>query len=237
MHRSDSQGVESLPPAWREPLAGELDKDYFRSLTSFLNSEYQSAKEIYPPRPFILRALSSVDFAEVKVVILGQDPYHGPGQAIGLSFGVPNEMRLKPPSLKNIFKELATDMGSPAPAGQSDLTGWAEQGVLLLNTALTVRRSEAFSHRGQGWETFTDEIIRRLNERESPLVFLLWGAAAISKKKLVTNPHHRVIESVHPSPLSASRGFFGSKPFSRTNQFLLELGHSPINWLKVSTVK
>ncbi len=223
-----------LPAAWREALAPEATAPYFRELTQFLLAEHGEGQTIYPPSELVLRALQTLDLPDVKVVILGQDPYHGPGQAIGLSFGVPNELRLKPPSLQNIFKEVESDLGVKLPPGASDLTGWAAQGVLLLNTVLTVRKAQAFSHREKGWETFTDQIIRKLNDRAAPLVFILWGAAAISKKKLLTNPAHRTLESPHPSPLSAHRGFLGSKVFSRANALLQSMDQRAIDWSRIS---
>lgn len=226
----------NLPSRWRALLAEEATKPYFARLSAFLKKEAALGRTVYPSRPWILRAFKSVDYDQVKVVILGQDPYHGAGQAIGLSFGVPNDLTPKPPSLQNIFKELSTDLGVPAPDRQSDLTGWADQGVLLLNTVLTVRQAQAFSHREQGWEEFTNRVIQHLNEREKPLVFILWGAPAQKKKALITHPRHRIIESPHPSPLSAYRGFFGSRPFSRTNQILEEsFGVHPIDWTQVSS--
>jgi uracil-DNA glycosylase len=226
---------DNLPPHWRECLAPEARAPYFQDLTSFLKKEYEAQHPVYPPRPRILRALQEVDYDQVHVVILGQDPYHGGGQAIGLSFGVPNELRLKPPSLQNIFKELRADLGVELPTGQSDLSGWAEQGVLLLNTVLTVRAHEAFSHRDRGWEIFTDRVIQRLNERAVPLVFILWGAPAQKKRALITNPAHFVLASAHPSPLSAARGFFGSRPFSKTNEILVQkLNQRPIDWTRIS---
>jgi uracil-DNA glycosylase len=226
----------NLPPSWREHLAPEAEQPYFKKLTRFLVSEYKSKKRIFPERHWVLRALQKVDYDQVKVVILGQDPYHGPGQAIGLSFGVPNELQPKPPSLMNIFKELKSDLGIEIPRNRSDLTGWAEQGVLLLNAVLTVRQSQAFSHRDAGWEQFTDRVIRKLNERKAPMIFILWGAAAQKKKALITNPAHFILESPHPSPLSASRGFFGSKPFSKVNDILARrLGQEPIDWARTSS--
>ena len=234
--RAESGFPENLPPRWKAHLSAEASQDYFKSLTRFLIGEYQQQEPIFPPRPWVLRALQKVDYDQVKVVILGQDPYHGPGQAIGLSFGVPNELFPKPPSLQNIFKELRADLGIDVAKSQSDLTGWADQGVLLLNTVLTVRRGHAFSHRDQGWEQFTDRIIRLLNDRKQPMVFLLWGAAAIKKKALLTNPEHLILESAHPSPLSAYRGFLGSRPFSKINQILTQkLGQKAIDWGSVSS--
>jgi uracil-DNA glycosylase len=227
---------ENLPPGWRAHLGPEAEQEYFKALARFLRTEAQQKKRIYPQREWILRALQRVDYDSVKVVILGQDPYHGEGQAIGLSFGVPNELRPKPPSLMNIFKELKSDLGVQIPSDQSDLTGWADQGVLLLNTVLTVRHAQAFSHREAGWEKFTDCVIRKLDARARPVIFILWGAAAQRKKSLITAPRHFVLESPHPSPLSASRGFFGSRPFSKTNEILMtKLGQGPIDWSKASS--
>ena len=178
----------------------------------------------------IFNALKYTPYSSVKAVILGQDPYHEPGQAHGLAFSVKEGTRL-PPSLQNIYKELKTDLGIP-PVSCGELTGWAKQGVLLMNTALTVRRAQANSHKGKGWEIFTDEVIKKLNEREEPIAFILWGANARSKKQLITNPIHGIFESAHPSPLSAYNGFFGSRVFSRVNFFLMENGVPPINWAK-----
>ena len=227
---------DNLPPGWRERLSPESRQDYFKKLTRFLKDEYQSKKKIYPQRSWVLRALQSVDYDDVKVVILGQDPYHGAGQAIGLSFGVPNGLSPLPPSLMNILKELESDLGIKIPEGQSDLTGWAGQGVLLLNAILTVRHGEAFSHREAGWASFTDRVIAALNEREKPVIFILWGAAAQKKKALITQPRHFILESVHPSPLSAYRGFFGSRPFSKVNEILVKrLKQSPVDWSRVSS--
>lgn len=225
---------ENLPSEWQERLSPEKDKDYFRQLSAFLKSEYKSKQTIYPPQPLILRALQSVDYSKVKVVILGQDPYHGTGQAVGLSFAVPNELKPKPPSLMNIFKEISADLKVDMSNKGSDLSGWADQGVLLLNTVLTVRASQAFSHRDKGWETFTDQIITKLNERPEPIVFMLWGSPAKAKKSLLSAPQHKILESVHPSPLSAHRGFLGCKHFSQANKLLRELGQDPIDWARTS---
>ncbi len=225
----------NLPPGWRVLLSTEKDKPYFRSLTIFLNSEYASKQRIHPERSQVLRALQEVDYDRVRVVILGQDPYHGEDQAIGLSFGVPNALQPKPPSLQNIFKELASDLGCVIPTQVSDLTGWSEQGVLLLNAVLTVRDGQAFSHRDKGWETFTDHVIDRLNAREKPILFILWGAAAQKKKERITGQQHAFILSPHPSPLSAYRGFFGSKPFTKANAILTEkFGGAPIDWTRIT---
>lgn len=224
----------TLPPAWRCRLQAEVDKPYYKKLVQFLKSERNSGELIFPAENHIFRAIESVDYSDIKVVILGQDPYHRADQAIGYSFAVPNSLFPKPPSLKNIFKEIQSDLGTSVPAGQSDLSGWVSQGVLLLNTALTVREGQAFSHQGQGWEVFTDEIITALNERTDPVVFLLWGAAAQKKRFLLTNPIHFILESAHPSPLSAHRGFLGNRHFSKTNSILRKLGKTEIRWEQVS---
>lgn len=226
---------DNLPTGWKNRLQSEVNADYFKALTKFLVSEYNSKQVIYPERTRVLRALQEVDYEQVKVVILGQDPYHGAGQAIGLSFGVPNTLFPKPPSLQNIFKEMKDDLGVEIPKEKSDLTGWARQGVLLLNTVLTVRHAQAFSHRDKGWEQFTDRVIMQLNERQRPLIFILWGASAQKKKQILTNRNHFILESAHPSPLSAFRGFFGSKPFSKVNEiFANRLQESPIDWSTIS---
>jgi uracil-DNA glycosylase len=221
---------ENLPPGWRERLKSEADKEYFQNLTAFLRDEYKSGKPVYPAREKVLRALQGVDYESVKVLILGQDPYHGPGQAVGLCFAVPNDLRPKPPSLMNIFKEIEKDLGRKVTAAESELSSWVKQGVLLLNTVLTVRQSEAFSHRDRGWEVFTDRVIELLNERPDPVVFILWGAPSRKKKALITNGWHHVVESAHPSPLSAYKGFFGSRPFSKTNSLLQAMGKEPVDW-------
>lgn len=220
----------NLPPKWRSHLAEEAEKPYFTNLTRFLRTEYQGGQRIFPPRERVLRALQSVDLDQVKVVILGQDPYHGEGQAVGLCFAVPNELKPKPPSLMNIFKEIQTDLGKKVDPTKSELSHWVSQGVLLLNTVLTVRMGQANSHRDKGWENFTDRIIRLLNDRQDPLVFILWGGPARKKKALITNPRHHIIESPHPSPLSAHYGFFGSRPFSKANALLQKMGKPPIDW-------
>lgn len=204
----------------------EFEKDYYKQLHSYIENEYQT-KTIYPPKQQIFRALNLCDYDDVKVVILGQDPYHEPRQANGLAFSVTKDVPI-PPSLQNIYKELYDDLGIE-PASHGDLTAWAKQGVLLLNNVLTVERGKANSHRGLGWETFTLNIVRYLNLREKPMVFILWGRNAIEKKKYIDS-RHLVITSPHPSPLSAYRGFFGSKPFSNTNEFLIKNGIEPIDW-------
>lgn len=212
---------------WNELLKDELEKDYYKNLRGFLIEEYKT-KVIFPNAYDIFNALHYTDYKDVKAVILGQDPYHGPNQAHGLSFSVKPGVRI-PPSLLNVYKELKDDLGCYIP-NNGYLEKWAKQGVLLLNTSLTVRQAEANSHKSIGWEIFTDHIIKLLNEREDPIVFILWGNNAISKEKLITNKDHYIIKSVHPSPLSAFRGFFGSKPFSQTNNFLKIMGKDPIDW-------
>ncbi len=213
--------------SWDQVLSNEFNEEYFKDLINFIKGEYQS-KTIYPPQNKVFNALRYTDFDNVKVVILGQDPYHGPNQAEGLSFSVSNEV-LKPPSLQNIFKELESDLGIPFPKKNS-LIPWSKQGVLLLNAVLTVEEHKPTSHKDKGWEKFTDDIIKILNERSTPTVFILWGAYAREKKKIITNPKHLVIESAHPSPFSARNGFFGSKPFSKTNAFLKKNGIMEIDW-------
>lgn len=212
---------------WQELLEGEMQKEYYQKLREFLIKEYRT-RTIYPDANDIFNALHYTPYKDVKVVILGQDPYHGPNQAYGLSFSVKPGVAI-PPSLVNIYKELRNDLGCYIP-NNGTLTKWAEEGVLLLNTSLTVRAGEANSHSRIGWEIFTDYIIRLLNQRDDPIVFILWGNNAIKKEALITNPKHHIIKSVHPSPLSASRGFFGSRPFSKTNKFLESIGKKSIDW-------
>lgn len=212
---------------WVELLKEEFNKDYYKELSEFINNEY-STKTIHPPKEDIFNALLYTSYENTKVVILGQDPYQTPGFAHGLSFSVNPGVQI-PKSLQNIYKELNTDLGCYIP-NNGHLKKWAEQGVLLLNTALTVVSGLSNSHQGKGWEIFTDKIISLVNEKKEPVVFILWGNNARSKKDLITNPQHLILESVHPSPLSASRGFFGSKPFSKTNDFLKKNGLQPIDW-------
>lgn len=213
--------------SWDKVLEGEFDKEYYLKLREFLKEEYRT-KVIYPDMHNIFNSLKLTSYEDVKVVILGQDPYHGKGQAHGLAFSVQKGVP-KPPSLLNIFKELKDDLGYPIP-GHGNLESWARQGVLLLNTVLTVREGQANSHQGKGWEIFTDTVIGYLSKREDPVIFLLWGAPA-GKKEALIDERHRVLKSVHPSPLSAHRGFFGSRPFSRTNDILRDMGKEPIDWM------
>lgn len=212
---------------WDSLLAEEFQKEYYLKLRAFLAKEYKT-RTVYPDMHDIFNALRYTSYEDVKVVIIGQDPYHGVGQAHGLSFSVKKGVE-QPPSLKNIFKEIRDDLGiEPPPHGE--LVKWAEQGVLLLNAVLTVRAGEANSHKGMGWEQFTDKVIKLLNEREAPMVFLLWGANARQKKQLITNPAHKILETVHPSPLSAYNGFFGCRHFSAANEFLEASGQKGIDW-------
>lgn len=212
---------------WQELLEEELSKEYYLKLRQFLITEYKTTT-IYPNMHDIFNALHYTAYKDVKVVILGQDPYHGPNQAHGLSFSVKPGVGI-PPSLLNMYKELQADLGCYIP-NNGYLKKWADQGILLLNASLTVRAHTANSHKGKGWEILTDKIISLLNDRKDPVVFILWGNNAISKEKLITNKYHYIIKSVHPSPLSASRGFFGSKPFSKCNDFLKSIGKKPIDW-------
>lgn len=212
---------------WGKLLEDERDKDYYQKLRPYLIKEYNT-KTIYPEAKDIFNALKYTAYKDVKAVILGQDPYHGPNQSHGLAFSVKPGVRI-PPSLRNMYKELKEDLDCYIP-NNGYLKKWAEEGVLLLNTSLTVRGGEPNSHSKIGWEIFTDGLIKLLNERKDPVVFILWGNNARSKKKLISNHWHYIIESVHPSPLSASRGFFGSKPFSKTNEFLKSIGKEPIDW-------
>ena len=212
---------------WNEILSEEFKKDYYQALNRFITDEYHT-KTIYPDKNDIFNAFHYTSYKDIKVVLLGQDPYHGVGQAHGLSFSVKPGIPA-PPSLVNIYKELHDDMSVPIP-NHGYLKSWADQGVLLLNTVLTVRAHEANSHRKKGWETFTDQVIRCINEKEDPVVFWLWGKPAQIKAKLITNKHHLILTAPHPSPLSVYRGFYGSKPFSKTNEFLLSKGKAPIDW-------
>lgn len=212
---------------WLDAIGEEFKKPYYRELYSFVKQEY-SRVPVYPPSEDLFSALELTPLSKVKVVILGQDPYHEPGQAHGLCFSVRKGV-VPPPSLENIYKELESDLGIKRPS-HGCLEEWAKQGVLLLNTILTVEAHKALSHRGKGWEQFTDAIISAVNKKDSPVVFLLWGRPAAEKKCLLNNPKHLILEAPHPSPLSAYRGFFGSKPFSKANGFLVNNGVEPIDW-------
>lgn len=216
-----------IEESWKERLSGEFEKDYFQRLVSFVKEEYGRGT-VYPPGPFIFRAFDACPFDKVKVVILGQDPYHEPRQAHGLSFSVQDGVPY-PPSLINIFKEIETDLGKPVPKS-GDLTRWARQGVLLLNATLTVRAHQAGSHQNKGWEQFTDAVIHHLAEEREHLVFILWGSYAQRKGAFIDPAKHLVLKSAHPSPLSAFRGFFGNKHFSKANEYLVAHGIEPIDW-------
>ncbi len=216
-----------IDSSWYKALSAEFQKEYFKELKNFLVEEKRQ-HTIYPPGDRIFAAFDATPFDRVKVVIIGQDPYHGPGQANGLSFSVAQGIKL-PPSLQNIYKELEQDMGI-SPASHGDLSSWAGNGVLMLNAVLTVRAREAASHRNQGWETFTDAVISTLSKKRENLVFILWGNFARGKKSLINTSKHHIIESPHPSPFSARNGFFGSRPFSRTNAILNEQNIQPIDW-------
>ncbi|WP_172371265.1 uracil-DNA glycosylase [Sporosarcina jiandibaonis] len=225
--------IEIFGNDWDDALHVEFTKPYYAKLRQFLNKEYAD-ETIYPQQDDLWTAFKLTPFNDVKAVILGQDPYHGPGQAHGLSFSVKPGVKI-PPSLRNMFKELAEDIGCPIPK-DGTLTGWAKQGVLMMNTVLTVREGKAHSHRNKGWELFTDEVIRKLSDREKPIVFILWGRPAQEKKKLIDVSKHAIIESFHPSPLSASRGFLGSKPYSKVNAVLKSWNEEPINWCQTSDI-
>ena len=211
---------------WDAVLKEEYEKNYFKNIAMFINKEYKE-KIVYPPKRDILRALKLTDYNDVKVVILGQDPYHGENEAMGLSFSVRRGVRT-PPSLRNIFKELKNDLNIDR--CDTDLSDWAKQGVFLLNTVLTVEKDKANSHKEIGWEIFTDYVIKEINDKLNNVVFILWGRQARDKKRIITNPNNYIIESAHPSPLSAYNGFFGSKPFSKTNNYLKAHNKKEINW-------
>ena len=212
---------------WNEILAEEMQKDYYQELQAFVQKRREEVR-VFPEEKNVFNALKLTPFESVKVVILGQDPYHGFGQAHGLSFSVQKGIPL-PPSLKNIYKELQEDIGGELPT-EGDLSHWAKQGVLLLNTVLTVEEGNANSHKGKGWERLTNRLIESLNELKHPVIFILWGKPAQDKEKLITNSNHVILKAPHPSPLSAYRGFFGSKPFSKVNDILIQQGQTPIRW-------
>ena len=220
--------MSAIDNDWLDAIMPEFKKPYYAQLYSFVKNEYETCV-VYPPADDIFNAFHFTPLSEVKVVILGQDPYHEPNQAMGLSFSVPEDQKKLPPSLVNIYKELNDDLHVPV-SSSGDLTKWAKQGVLLLNTVLTVRAHYANSHKGKGWEIFTDAIIEAVNSQDRPIVYMLWGAPAGSKSAMLTNPKHLVLKAPHPSPLSAYRGFFGCRHFSRANEFLKEHGIEPIDW-------
>ena len=217
----------NFPTSWRPLIEEEFDKPYFEQLVEFIKAKKSAGKRIYPPGPLIFNAFEQTPLEKLKIVILGQDPYHGPGEAMGLSFSVPKGIRI-PPSLKNIFKELHQDLQVPIPT-HGDLTPWARQGVLLLNAILTVEHKSPGAHRNRGWETFTDAVIRRISGREEHYVFMLWGNFARSKKPLIDTSKHLILESPHPSPL-ARGGFFNNHHFSRANMWLKDKGKAPVDW-------
>ena len=218
-----------ISAGWKKELETEFKKEYFTRIVELLQNERQSKSLIYPPGSLIFNAFNITDFNKVKVVILGQDPYHGPGEAHGLSFSVPKGIKL-PPSLKNIYKEIQSDLGVKMPNNFGDLTSWAEQGVLLMNAALTVRADQPNSHNGIGWQIFTDRIIELLSLKKKHLVFILWGNFAKQKANLIDQTKHLVLISPHPSPFSANKGFLGCRHFSQTNEYLMKNGIDPINW-------
>lgn len=231
VNASEAAATSSAPrieDSWRRVLADEFQAPYMQELRAFLKHELQSGASVFPHTRDYFRAFDLTPFEKVRVVILGQDPYHGAGQAHGLCFSVRDGVAF-PPSLLNIFKEMQSDLGLARPA-RGDLSSWAEQGVLLLNSVLTVREGQAASHQGRGWERFTDAVIQQLNQQREGIVFVLWGAYAQKKGAWIDRQRHHVIESVHPSPLSASRGFFGSKPFSKINAYLRSRGEREIDW-------
>jgi uracil-DNA glycosylase len=225
----------ALEPSWQSLLGDQFDQPYMRSLREFLLEQKRSGKRVYPPGPKMFAAMDLVPVEQVRVVIIGQDPYHGAGQAMGLSFSVPEDQPL-PPSLRNMYTEIQQDLGQPFDLAQAsgDLTHWAEQGVLLLNAVLSVEHGQAASHQGKGWEQFTDTLVQRLSNRREGLVFLLWGSYAQKKAAQVAPDRHHLLKAPHPSPLSAHRGFFGCGHFSATNRLLQEQGQPPIQWLPQS---
>jgi len=218
-----------IHPSWKEVLKEEFNKPYFKQIVTFLRAEKANGKHIFPPGPLIFNAFNQTPWNKVSVVIIGQDPYHGAGQAHGLSFSVPNGIK-PPPSLVNIFKELKTDIGMDMPVQYGNLTKWAQQGVLLLNAALTVREGDPFSHAKYGWADFTDEVIKKISDQKENVVFLLWGKFAQEKQSLIDENKHFVLKAAHPSPFSVEKGFFGCKHFSKTNQLLMQNNLPPIDW-------
>jgi uracil-DNA glycosylase len=222
-----------IDPSWKEALKNEFSKPYFLQIVTFLKTEKAANKIIYPPGSLIFNAFNQTTFDKLKVVLLGQDPYHGAGQAHGLSFSVQNGIK-PPPSLVNIYKEIQNDIGIPMPKEYGNLTNWAQQGVLLLNAALTVRANEPFSHAKFGWAEFTDSVIKKISDEKKGIIFLLWGKFAQEKQVLIDETKHYVLKAAHPSPFSADKGFFGCKHFSKTNEILIKQGLEPINWKLLS---
>lgn len=218
-----------MEPSWKEVLKNEFTKSYFLEIVTFLKTERATGKTIYPPGPLIFNAFNQTSFNKVRVVILGQDPYHNPGQAHGLSFSVPSGVK-PPPSLVNIYKEIQNDIGVAMPSAFGNLTAWAEQGVLLLNAILTVRANEPASHSKIGWMNFTDAVIQKISDEKKGVVFILWGKFAQEKQLLIDETKHHILKAAHPSPFSADKGFFGCKHFSTTNELLVKDGHAPIDW-------
>ncbi len=218
-----------IHPSWKEVLKAEFSKTYFQQIVTFLKTEKLQGKTIYPPGPLIFNAFNTTPFDKVAVVIIGQDPYHGPGQAHGLSFSVPTGIK-PPPSLVNIFKEIEKDTGAKMPNDYGNLTKWADQGVLLLNAALTVRAGEPFSHAKYGWAEFTDAVIQKISDDKKGIIFILWGKFAQEKQALIDETKHVVLKAAHPSPFSADKGFFGCRHFSKKNEILIKNGHPPIDW-------
>ncbi len=232
---TEPKGLRSVAPGWAPLLTDAFEAPTMDGLRSFLQKEYREGRSVFPPKQDIFRALRLVGPEEIKVFVVGQDPYHGPGQANGLAFAVGAGVR-PPPSLVNIFQELANDLQVPVPRDPS-LVGWAQQGVLLLNSVLTVRAREAFSHRNQGWEVFTASVVEAVSRHCQNVVFILWGSSAQKQRSLIDEAHHHVIASPHPSPLSAHRGFFGSRPFSRANAYLEQCGRKPIAWHQTGAIE
>jgi uracil-DNA glycosylase len=222
--------LDEIKPEWKNVLSSEFTQDYFLNILLFLEEQKQQGKVIYPKNKNILRSLSLVDYDKVKVVIFGQDPYHGPNQANGFAFAV-NSGTKAPPSLKNIFKEIASDLNCDSPT-ETSLEGWANQGVLMINSILTVQADTPASHKNVGWQQFTDQIIKKLNQRKSPIIFLLWGSFAQEKGELITNPNHYILKAPHPSPFSVYHGFFGCKHFSKANELLVKLNQKAIDWTR-----
>lgn len=219
----------NIHESWKNVLKTEFSKTYFKQIVTFIKAEKAAGKIIYPPGKFIFNAFELTHFDDLKVVILGQDPYHGAGQAHGLSFSVQQPMK-PPPSLINIYKEIESDIGLKMDRTNGDLSHWAKQGVLLLNSVLTVRANEAFSHATYGWTEFTDAVIQKISDEKKGIVFILWGKAAQSKQMLIDETKHKVLKAAHPSPFAADKGFFGCKHFSKTNEYLMEEGKNPIDW-------